>query len=192
MDDSLILREDADAPTFDAKQHITALAASIVMLPSLMISSDSRSTHRPKPQSNVELQPPVHFQQHSISQPVFYSLSSDSSFFDFLFSFFSFFFRFRSPRSSAVSPSCRFRFFESGASAEGFGAASGAASWLTWAPAIVASASAVTVGAGGSSGFRDGAAVVPFSNGALKSWYSAFHFAGVTSLGLPYFYRDLV
>ena len=38
--------------------------------------------------------------------------SSESSFFDFRFSFLSFFFRFRSALSSAVSPSCLLRFFE--------------------------------------------------------------------------------
>ena len=33
--------------------------------------------------------------------------------------------------------------------------------------------------------------MIPFSRGAVKSLYSAFHLAGVASFGLPYFYDKL-
>lgn len=122
--------------------------------------------------------------------PFSYSLSSDPPFsgFTFRFSFFSFFFRFRSARSSAVSPSCRFRFLDSPPVPL---TVSGGTSTPICAPAVAASASAVTVGAGGISDLTVGAWMVPFSNGALKSLYSAFHFAGVSSLGRPYFCSGL-
>lgn len=49
-------------------------------------------------------------------------------------------------------------------------------------PACACSSSVAT---GGSTCL--GVWAVPLSNGAVKSLYSAFHLAGVASLGLPYF-----
>ena len=110
----------------------------------------------------------------------FYSLS-ESSFFDFHFSFFSFLFRLRSAFSSTVSPSCLFRFFDSTSTFSSFTGACGEASF---GGGLDGSASDF---GGGSIPFLGGAAT-PFSNGALKSVYSFCHLAGVASVVLPYFF----
>lgn len=123
--------------------------------------------------------------RHEISSLApFYSLS-ESSFFDFRFSFFSFFFRFRSAFSSAVSPSCLFRFFDSSSTFSSFAGTCGGAS-----SGVGLDGSASDFG-DGSMLLVDGAAT-PFSNGALKSVYSFCHLAGVASVVLPYFFTLLV
>ena len=114
--------------------------------------------------------------------------SSEPAAFVFRFSFFSFFFRFLSALSSGVSPSWRLRFLLcpfSGASA------------LSVAPAVAAGSELTSLSVIGSSLVSlvgDSALVgaMPFSRGALKSLYSAFHLAGVASFGRPYFYQLLV
>ena len=118
----------------------------------------------------------------------FYSLSSDSSFFDFvfLFSFFSFFLRFRSDRSSAVSPSCLFRFLDFSSSLVG-DAGDASAGFSVVIVSFTSSTAPETVLVGSTLLV---VVTVKFSNGALKSLYSAFHLAGVLSLGLPYFYEE--
>lgn len=118
-------------------------------------------------------------------RPIHGLSSSDSSFldFDFLLSFFSCFFLFRSVRSSSVSPSCLLRFFESSSSFTrgDWGSEGSFAMSATWLCSSFAPADVLV----GLVGLDD--AAVPFSSGALKSLYSACHFAGVASFGLPYF-----
>ena len=66
------------------------------------------------------------------------------------------------------------------------------------APAVAGAEDTASVGSSGigssfaSLGAASIAAGAPFSKGALKSLYSSCHFAGVASLGLPYFYTSLV